>query len=240
MIKTFFFLSIFVLGITLNTIWIIPVLILRLLRLRTLDRRAGGFINAYQARLYLKMLGMKVEVNGLEHCRGLDGKALCVISNHQGLLDIPLVLGYIPLTCGFIAKRELAYLPMFYVQMWYLHCVLINRNSPRSAVRAIERGVKNIKKGYPMLIFPEGTRSRSSEMGEFKKGSLKLAIRSQSTILPITINGSFRGLEEYGVARSANVVMNIHQAIPTAGMERNELKDLHKKLEQIVRSGLNE
>ena len=238
MLRQIIYMIIFIIGITLNTIWVPIVLVIRILRLRKIDRWLGKKITGIQSKIYMSILGVKVSVSGKEHCRGLDGLPLCVISNHQGILDIPIIIGWIPFPCGFVAKQELAYLPPFFVQMWYLRCVLINRSSPRSAVRAIERGVVNIKRGYPMLIFPEGTRSRGPGMGEFKHGSLKLAIRSEATILPVTVNGTYKALEETGKAKAADISLVIHEPISIKGMSREELKDLHLKLREVIGKGL--
>ena len=238
MVRTVLFFIIFIVGITINSLWVPLVALCRLFRLRKMDRRLGRFIVGYQARFYLSLFGIKVKVFGKEHFKGLSGKPLCVISNHQGLADIPVVIAWVPLLCGFIAKQELCYMPPFFAQMWYLRCVLINRKSPRSSVKAIERGVRNIKNGYPMLIFPEGTRSRGPRMNEFKQGSLKLAIRSQAVILPITINGSYKALEETGMAKAADIQVVIHEPLETKDMTKDELKDLHSRLEETIRSGL--
>lgn len=239
MVRTILFFIIFVTGITLNTLWIPLVVLLRVLRLRGIDRWFGKFITGYQSLVYLWILGVTVSVSGKEYFKGLKGKPLCVISNHQGIIDIPVIIGWIPFPCGFVAKQELAYLPPFFVQMWYLRCVLINRKSPRSSVKAIERGVRSIKNGYPMLIFPEGTRSKGPQMNSFKQGSLKLALRSEAVILPITVNGTYKALEETGKARSAHVRIVVHEPFETGSMTKEGLKDLHVKLEQIIRSGLD-
>ncbi len=58
-----------------------------------------------------------------------------------------------------------------------MKCVFMDRQNVRAAVKTINEGVENLKNGYSMLIFPEGTRSRGENLGEFKKGSMKLGIK---------------------------------------------------------------
>ena len=89
-----------------------------------------------------------------------------------------------------------------------------------------------------MLIFPEGTRSRGGEMQAFKKGSLKLATRSKAIILPVTMNGTYRFLEEHGRLASGRASVTFHAPIYTAEMSKEELSTLNIRVEDVVRSGL--
>ena len=67
-------------------------------------------------------------------------------------------------------------------------CIPLDRQNPRDAIRVINEGVKNLKDGYSMMIFPEGTRSLDGKTLPFKKGSLKLAIKAKVPIVPVTID----------------------------------------------------
>ena len=91
------------------------------------------------------------------------------------------------------------------------------------------------------MIFPEGTRSRSSEIGEFKAGSFKLATKARVPIVPVTIDGGYKTFEETGaMTKGVHIDFMVHPAIETAGLSRQELAGLHEKVEDIVRSGLEE
>ncbi len=112
--------------------------------------------------------------------------------------------------------------------MKIFRCVFIDRGSVRRGVRAIDRAVENIRRGYPMLIFPEGTRSQSAKVGQFKGGSLKLAVESEATIVPVTIDGAYKVLEEGRKLRSAKTRLIIHSPLPFenySSLRRRELAD---------------
>lgn len=195
-----------------TSLFLVPYGILRFL---------GESVPAYSyaktvARLWARHLlwlgRIDVEVRGLENYPRRAAR-LCVVSNHQGYADILLLEAHLPEIGGFVAKRELRWVPIMSTWMRIFRCVFIDRRSVRRGGRAIERAVRHVESGYPMLIFPEGTRSRSSRMGSFKAGSLKLAVDSKATIVPVTLQGTYRVYEERGRLRPAATEMIIHPPV---------------------------
>ncbi len=185
------------------------------------------------ARSIVTALGGRVEIKGREHLP--DAQRICIVANHRSQIDIPLIVGYIPIPMGFIAKKELQRIPILKTWMKVLGCIIIDRSNPRSQVNAILDGAKAISAGRPLLIFPEGTRSRSESFGRFKPGSIKLATRSQAVIVPITIRNSSRLLEaKKGISRQT-VQLIIHPAVPTEGLDEAELKELPERVFAAVR-----
>ena len=238
MIRSIFFLISYFVITTVAIPFALVTGIFRFLRLRRLERRYAALVAGLLSRSYLLIGGAKVVVEGGENTDGLRGKSLCVVSNHQGMADIPIIVATMPFTVGFIAKRSLLYFPWVGIMMWAIRCVPIDRASPRSAIKAIDKGVQNIRDGFPMMIFPEGTRSRGNEMGTFKKGSLKLATRAEALILPITLSGTYRLIEEKGRLNPSQVRMRIHPPVPTEGLSRAEIAELPGRLEEVIRAGL--
>ena len=107
-------------------------------------------------------------------------------------------------------------------------------------MKAILEGISYIKDGFSLLIFPEGTRSKGPEMGEFHAGSLKLATKPEVPVIPITIDGSYRAFEDNGIFKGCTVRYTIHEPIETKGMSRDEKAGLAERVEKIVRSGLKD
>ena len=112
---------------------------------------------------------------------------ICIVSNHQSYFDIPIILGNIPKVIGFISKKELAKIPLLNLWMYVIRCPFIDRNDREKSMKKIEKRLAKTAKGQPMLIFPEGKRSKQQEMASFKKGGLNIIIDSDATILPITL-----------------------------------------------------
>lgn len=185
------------------------------------------------ARSLVNLSGSKVIVTGEEHVPTQGG--VVFISNHQGNFDIPILLGYIDKPKAFIAKKELKKLPLISSWMYYMNCVFIDRSSARAGLKAIQEGVAFLKQGYSQIIFPEGTRSRGEQLGEFKPGSFKLATKAGVPIVPVTIKGSYKIMEANGgLIKPAVVEMFISEPIPTAGLSKEETEQLPGKVRNII------
>lgn len=182
------------------------------------------------AKSLVNLTGSKVNIIGREN---LDYEGPVVfVSNHQGNFDIPLLIAGISKPKGFIAKYELKKMPIINKWMEVMHCVFIKRNHPREALKAINEGIRIVKKGHSLVIFPEGTRSKGMKMGEFKPGSLRLATKAQVPIVPVTIKGSFKIMEANGWLMSPAEV-DIHIEKPMLPSEYNEYDA--KNLTNIVK-----
>lgn len=177
---------------------IIPGFLFRAIGLkRTGDAWSYWFAYALSA-FVIRLLGVKIHIVGdVDGVRRLSrsGKPLCFVSNHTSLLDIPAILS-LHIRTGFVAKKELLLVPGVNVWILAIHSVFINRKSLKEGAKSIEKAVSNIKRGYPMYIFPEGRRSKNGVIGSFKKGSFRLATESQALVVPITIKGLRVGLED--------------------------------------------
>ena len=136
---------------------------------------------------FLKNSGCKLEVSGLENIP--EGPVLFV-GNHEGNFDVPVLMAGIPKPFGFISKIEVKKIPIVAGWMEVMGCVFLDRSDRRAAVQSIRDGIKQLKNGHSVLIFPEGTRNRGKELGEFKAGSLRLAKDSKVPIVPFMIQGT--------------------------------------------------
>lgn len=150
-----------------------------------------------------------------------------------------LLIYCLDLKIGFIAKQQIRKTPLVGSWMKESRSVFIDRENPRQMVAAIDAGVENLKKGFPMVIFPEGTRSLSSTMGKFKKGSLKLATKIGAPIVPMTIDGSYRVLEVGDKVRGNTINLIFHPAVVTKGLSKEDQLKLTDEVENIVRQGLD-
>jgi 1-acyl-sn-glycerol-3-phosphate acyltransferase len=204
---------------------IIPSVVLRLFGASSIAERWMRFNGTNISRTILWSLRMKIETKGMDRIPR-DGTPVCFVSNHQSMLDIPAVIAGLRIWAGFITKQELDRIPL--VKSWIrsINCVYIDRKSPRSSISAILKGVENIRKGIPMFIFPEGTRSRTGQLGTFKTGSLKLATRAKAVIVPITIDGTRKAFEQKQGIRRVHVVISVAEPIATSLLDEAQLKEL--------------
>lgn len=164
------------------------------------------------------------------------------IANHQSYADI-LTFLYIVKNhqVAFIAKDNLEKIPFFGKWVERIRGIYIHRGDARASLATINEGVEYLKQGFSLVIFPEGTRSRSSEMGEFKHGSFKLATKAKVPIVPVTLNGGYHTFEDHGaVTRGQHIDVLVHPPIETKDMSRQELAELPAQVEAIIRAGLAE
>jgi 1-acyl-sn-glycerol-3-phosphate acyltransferase len=141
------------------------------------------------SRFLLWIARIKVTIIGTEN---INSGPVIFASNHQGMLDILVLLAYLPVKFSFIIKEELFKIPLF---GWYLRksgYISIDRKKSFLAHHALENAEKLLKENKGnILIFPEGTRSKTGELQAFKRGSLLIALQTLVPIIPIAIKGSF-------------------------------------------------
>ncbi|MGL4987131.1 MAG: lysophospholipid acyltransferase family protein [Treponemataceae bacterium] len=177
----------------------------------------------------------RVIVEGEENL--IQDRAVVFVANHQSYFDIPCMLGYIRKPFAFIAKKEVKKIPLIPAWMELMQCVFIDRNNPRQSVQAMKQAVENVKNGYSLVIFPEGTRSKNGEVNEFKAGSFKLALKSKAPIIPVTILGTRAMYEESGL-KAGLVTIKLHKPIFIDDLTKEDSDALPEKVRQVVIQGI--
>lgn len=189
--------------------------------------------------MVFKMFDSKVNVTGLENLP--EEGPVVFVGNHQGYADIiAYCAAFRKFQFGFIAKDDLAKIPLYGEWIRRIRSVFIERGDARASLKAINDGIKLIEQGYSLVIFPEGTRSKGPDPGEFKKGSLKLATKPGVPIIPVSLDGSYKFFEETGKITPAEVNILVHPPIETKGLDRKEEKALNEKVEKIVLEGVRQ
>lgn len=185
----------------------------------------------------LRIFGSSLTVEGKENLP--EQGPVVFVGNHQGYADIIAYCAALETPqFGFIAKEDLGKIPVYGTWIKRIRSVLIKRGDARASLRAIDEGIKLIEQGFSLMIFPEGTRSKGPDPGEFKKGSIKLATKPGVPIIPVSLNGSYKMYEETGVLKGADIKVLIHPPIETKGLSRPEEKALTGKVEEIIVNGI--
>lgn len=187
-------------------------------------------------RAVVALTNSTVSVTGLENIP--HDTAVVFMGNHQGYMDIPLILGYVNKPTAFISKIEIKKVPIMSKWMELMQCVFMDRKNMRQSVQAISDAVETLKNGYSLVIFPEGTRSKGGPVAPFKAGSFKLAFRSEVPIIPLTIDGTWKVLEEHKKLCPSHIKLTIHPPIQTKELTREEQIALPNKIRDIVISAL--
>ena len=186
--------------------------------------------------------GLETTVNVI-HPENLPKEGPVVfISNHQSYADILAFLYVIRNhQVSFIAKEELGRIPFVGKWITRIRGIYIERGDARASLNTINEGVRYLKDGFSLVIFPEGTRSQGGDMIDFKPGSFKLATKARVPIVPISIEGSYHVYEETGIIKKGQTIdFMVHPAIDLSSMDRHQFAQLPQQVEDIVRGGLNQ
>jgi 1-acyl-sn-glycerol-3-phosphate acyltransferase len=185
------------------------------------------------ARFIIFLSGCRITVTGREHIPPRGG--LCFVSNHGSIFDILLILAYAGRPFGFVAKKELSFIPFLNMWIYLLGGSFIDRKHVRNAIKTINAGIKHITNGGAMIIFPEGHRSRGQGLLPFRPGSLKLATKAGAPIVPVALSGSYDVFERHYRVASVPVGISFGPPIPTAGLSPEERKQsLAEKTRGII------
>ncbi len=155
-------------------------------------------LGRFGMRLGLFITGVRAVLEGMEHLQ--DPRNTIVMANHTSHLDAALIFGLLPVDFKAVVKKELYGFPFVHYCFDYVGFVRVDRNDPAQAKAAIAQAVAALKAGGAFLIFPEGTRSRTGELGGFRKGGFVVAIDAGSRIVPLALLGA-RDLMPKGGAR---------------------------------------
>jgi 1-acyl-sn-glycerol-3-phosphate acyltransferase len=168
-------------------------------------------------------------------------RPVVLVANHRSLVDI-LALYKVRRPFKWVSKTENFKLPFVGMVLSLTNCIRINRESLRSGLQFISQAEKEMKKGSSVMIFPEGTRSKSKEMRRFRDGAFILAKKMNAGIIPIVHTGTEntfpRGKRGWVLKGRSGIYIRVLDEIPAnqvAGMETQQLKD---HVREIMEKGI--
>lgn len=200
-------------------------------------------ISKIYAKLFMFFSGVVLKVKGREYI--LKDQSFLICSNHSSYMDIPCLYSMFDQYFVFTGKKEIEKWPLFHIFYTSGMNILVDRHNKMGLIKSFKRMMKVIDEGNPLVILPEGTISKEApKLGEFKTGSVSLAIQKNIPILPITFTtnwkrlqrkGFFKGLASPGIAEAI-----IHPLISTDGLKKDDTEALQLKLRDTINSPLHE
>lgn len=185
------------------------------------------------ANRLLRAAGVTIRIRGEENLP--KGPALFA-SNHQGYFDIPTLI-----TClgqkqrPIVAKKEIGKIPLLRDWMKSFDCIFMDRNDPRQSLRSLQEAQKLMEKGDSVIIFPEGTRSKGEALGEFKAGAFKPAVKGGFPVIPVSIDGSYKAMEQNHMwIHPAQIYFTILPPIETEGMSREQAAKIGETVREQI------
>jgi len=169
----------------------------------------------------------------------MPGKTV-VVCNHVSNSDAFLI-AHVPYEMKWLGKASLFKVPVFGQLMRMAGDVPVQRGTKDSIVEAMKRCRENLERGMPVMIFPEGTRSKTADLLPFKDGAFRLAIETGADILPMAVAGTKDALPKhswrFGFSKG---LVHVGEPISTEGLTLNDLPDLRERARDAVAELLTE
>lgn len=200
------------------------------------NQRVGSYYGGViWSRLNGLLTPMLVSVKGREN---IDPKqSYVVVSNHQSAYDIFLIYGWLGIDIKWLMKKELRKIPGLGFGSEKVGHIFLDRSNSKRALESLNEAKRRLVNGTSVVIFPEGTRSRTGELGPFKRGAFKIAFDLKLPILPITVIGTSNILPTGSFnLLPGKVQLIIHKPINIAGVEEKD----YERVVEDVRGVINE
>jgi len=181
------------------------------------------------ARTCVRVSGSRLIIRGAEN---LHKHAVAVYAaNHTSYMDTPVVFSALPFQFRILAKKELWSMPFI---GWYLNRsgqIPINTENPRATLSSLGAGVKALRSGMPLFVFPEGSRTPNGDLQAFLSGAAFLAIRAQVPVVPVALSGVYKLLPIHTHHfYPGDLVLTAGTPIDTAGMTIRQAEELTARL----------
>ncbi len=226
----------------------LPILLV-LTILTALVTIAGSFIGSpsfwgyYPGKIWSQLicyiLLIPVKVNG--HCDIHRKTSYIFVANHQGAFDIFLIYGFLGRNFKWMMKKSLRSIPFVGKACEAAGHIFVDKSGPKKVQETIERARHTLKDGMSLVVFPEGRRTFTGHMGDFKKGAFQLADDLQLPVVPLSINGSFEVLPRTGgFVKRRRMSLTLHEPIFPQTQGPENMKSTMEKAYTVIQESLPE
>jgi 1-acyl-sn-glycerol-3-phosphate acyltransferase len=185
------------------------------------------------ARACLWASGSTLIIRGAEN---LNAHPVAVYAaNHTSYMDTPVIFASLPFQFRILAKKELWSMPFI---GWYLNRsgqIPIDTENPRTTLSSLGGGIRALRAGMPLFVFPEGARTPDGDLQTFLAGAAFLAIRAQVPLVPIALSGVYDLLPMHTRHFYPNeLVLSVGKPIDTKGMTMRQADELTARLRSAI------
>jgi 1-acyl-sn-glycerol-3-phosphate acyltransferase len=185
------------------------------------------------ARACVRASGARLTVLAAENLR--KHPVAVYAANHTSYMDTPVVFSTLPFQFRILAKKELWSMPFI---GWYLNRsgqIPVDTDNPRATLSSLSGGVRALRAGMPLFVFPEGSRTPDGELKTFLAGAAYLAIRAQVPVVPIALSGVYDLLPMHASHfYPCRVTLMAGEPIDTTGMTPRQTDQLTERLRSAI------
>ena len=196
-------------------------------------------ISRFWSWLILTLGGVSLRVSGLNH---IDPRRQYIFMvNHQSNVDIPVLFQSLRgFQLRWLAKKEILWVPFFGWAMWAARHIAVDRGDRKDALRSLKKAQERLAGGISIVIFPEGTRSPNGRLLPFKRGGFLLAVKTQTPIVPVTINGSGKLLAKGDWRlRPGEIKVTVGTPLSVEGGGAKNLRALSARVRDLIAANLD-
>ncbi len=161
-----------------------------------------------------------------------------VVANHESFVDI-LLISHLPFEMKWMSKKDFFRYPLVGWMMRLAGDIRLDRSDKASAANALAQSRDRLEKHVSVMIFPEGTRSKTGELQPFKDGAFRLAIDAGVPILPLAVIGTRDALIKhdwrFGYSQAEVKVL---EPITTEGLGPHDVGDLRQRTRSAIAAAL--
>lgn len=201
------------------------------------DSRCSYYPGKIWARALIFIALIKVDVVGKNNFD--PKKSYVFVSNHQSMLDIFLIYGWLNSKFKWIMKKELRKMPFVGKACDMMGHIFIDRSSAIKAKQSIQKAKDQLVDGTSIVVFPEGTRTKTGAIGVFKKGAFSIARDTHIPIIPMTIIGAYecQSSKEFCI-KPGKITLVIHPEVNTEEMTNESFIQMVKDVREQINSAL--
>lgn len=179
----------------------------------------------FWARLSMRFAGAPLTIVGRENLEKVP--VAVYTSNHLSYMDTPAIFSALPFQFRIVARHNLWKVPFI---GWHLERsgqIPVNVQNPRASIASLSGGVKTLRAGMPLFLFPEGGRTSDGYLQPFLNGPAFMAIRAQVPLVPMALVGTHELLPMHSKTYyPVPVVLAVGTPIDTAGMTARDVDTL--------------
>lgn len=166
--------------------------------------------------------GVRYKISGLEHVAS-TAQPFVVLAKHSSAWET-LYLQSLFWPASTVLKKELLRIPFFGWGLMALQPIAIDRSNPRLALRQVkEKGLRRIKRGLNVILFPEGTRMRLGERGTYARSGADIAKSSEVSIIPVAHDAAKCWPSKSFIKYPGCIDLRIGPAISTADKNNKQI-----------------
>jgi 1-acyl-sn-glycerol-3-phosphate acyltransferase len=177
--------------------------------------------------------GCSLTVRGLENLR--EHPVAVYASNHTSYMDTPVIFAALPFQFRILARKDLW--PIAFIG-WYLDRsgqIPVDTANPHATLSSLGAGVRALRSGMPIFVFPEGGRTSTGELRPFQSGAAYLAIRAQVPLVPLALSGVFDLLPIHTRhLYPGELTLTAGEPIETKGMTPRQTGELTAQLRDAI------